>query len=43
MKQLFGDGVYIANLNSDRQVVICGLKDKVNEFKVQNPMVNLYN
>ena len=28
-ENLFGDGVYIANLNSDRQVVICGLKDKV--------------
>ena len=34
----FGDGVYLANLNSDRQVVICGLKDKVNEFKTQNPI-----
>ena len=34
----FGDGVYLANFNSDRQVVICGLKDKVNEFKVQNPI-----
>ena len=38
MKTLFGDGVYIANLNSDRQVVICGLKDKVNKFKEQNPI-----
>jgi [acyl-carrier-protein] S-malonyltransferase len=35
---LFGDGVYIANLNSDRQVVICGLKDNVNKFKDQNPI-----
>ena len=35
---IFGDGVYIANLNSDRQVVICGLKDKVNKFKEQNPI-----
>ena len=35
---LFGDGVYLANLNSDRQVVICGLKDKVNQFKEQNPI-----
>tara|TARA_B100001057_G_scaffold393838_1_gene402857 strand:+ start:289 stop:1197 length:909 start_codon:yes stop_codon:yes gene_type:complete len=35
---LFGDGVYIANLNSDRQVVICGLKEKVNQFKEQNPI-----
>ena len=30
---LFGDGVYIANLNSDRQVVICGFKDKVINLK----------
>ena len=35
---LFGDGVYMANINSDRQVVICGLKDKVNQFKEQNPI-----
>ena len=35
---LFGDGVYIANLNSDKQVVICGLKDSVNQFKEQNPI-----
>ena len=35
---LFGDGVYMANLNSDRQVVICGLKDNVNKFKDQNPI-----
>ena len=35
---LFGEGVYIANLNSDKQVVICGLKDKVNQFKEQNPI-----
>ena len=37
-KNLFGDGVYIANLNSERQVVICGIKDKVNTFKEQNPI-----
>ena len=37
-ENLFGDGVYIANLNSDRQVVICGLKDTVNKFKEQNPI-----
>ncbi len=35
---LFGEGVYVANLNSDRQVVICGLKEKVEEFKEQNPL-----
>ena len=33
---LFGDGVYLANLNSDRQVVICGFKDTVDKFKEQN-------
>ena len=37
-ESLFSDGVYIANLNSDRQVVICGLKDHVNQFKEQNPI-----
>ncbi len=35
---LFGNGVYIANLNSDRQFVICGHKDTVNNFKEQNPI-----
>ena len=33
-----GVGVYLANLNSDRQVVICGLKENVNKFKEQNPV-----
>ncbi len=33
---MFGDGVYLANLNSDRQVVICGFKDAVEKFKEQN-------
>ena len=35
---LFGEGVYIANLNSDRQFVVCGFKDIVNKFKDQNPI-----
>ena len=35
---LFGNGVFIANINSDRQVVICGLKDTVNKFKEHNPI-----
>ena len=35
-ESLFGDGVYIANINSDRQVVICGLKDSVNKFMQEN-------
>ena len=37
-ENLFGNGIYIANINSDRQVVICGLKDTVNQFKEQNPI-----
>ncbi len=37
-KNIFGDGVYLANINSDRQIVICGIKDKVNKFKEQNPI-----
>ncbi len=35
---LFGNGIYIANINSDRQVVVCGIKDIVNQFKEQNPI-----
>ena len=34
--EIFGDGVFIANLNSEKQIVICGLKQKVEEFKSQN-------
>ncbi len=37
-KSLFGDGVYIANINSDRQVVICGLKNSVQKFMDENPI-----
>ena len=37
-EKLLGDGVYIANLNSERQVVICGLKDSLNKFIKQNPI-----
>ena len=32
-ENLFGNGVYIANLNSDKQLVICGLKEKLESFK----------
>ena len=32
------EGVYIANLNSDKQVVICGLKEKLEIFRDQNPI-----
>ena len=37
-KTLFGDGVHIANINSDRQVVICGIKNSVNKFIEDNPI-----
>ena len=37
-ENLFGNGIYIANINSDRQVVICGLKDTVNQFKEKSPI-----
>ena len=32
------DGVYIANINSDKQVVICGLKEKLEKFKDQSTL-----
>ena len=32
-KSIFGNGVYLANLNSDKQVVICGLRNKLENFK----------
>ncbi len=35
-EKLLGDGVYLANLNSDRQVVICGLKENLLKFKEHN-------
>lgn len=37
-RELFGNGVYLANINSEKQVVICGLKNKVDDFKEQNPI-----
>ena len=30
---IFGNGVYLANLNSDKQIVICGLRNEVEAFK----------
>ncbi len=35
---LFEQGVYLANFNSDKQVVICGLREKVEIFKDNNPI-----
>ena len=35
---IFGNGVYLANLNSDKQVVICGLRDELEKFKEKHPL-----
>ena len=35
---LFGQGVYLANLNSEKQIVICGLKKKIEVFIEKNPI-----
>ena len=35
---IFGNGVYLANLNSDKQIVICGMKDKLEVFKEKYPL-----
>ena len=35
---IFGNGVYLANLNSEKQIVICGLRDKVEAFKEKYPL-----
>ena len=32
------DGVYIANINSDKQIVICGHKEKLEKFRDQNSL-----
>ncbi len=32
------EGIYIANINSDKQVVICGLKEKLEKFKDQSSL-----
>ena len=32
-KSIFGNGVYLANLNSEKQIVICGLKNELEIFK----------
>jgi len=32
-KSIFGKGVYLANLNSEKQIVICGLKNELENFK----------
>jgi len=35
-KSIFGNGVYLANLNSEKQIVICGLKNELENFKEKN-------
>ena len=35
---IFGNGVYLANLNSDKQVVICGLREELENFKKKYPL-----
>ena len=37
-ESLFGNGVFIANFNSEKQIVICGYKEKIEEFRKQNPI-----
>ncbi len=36
--EILTDGVYIANINSDKQIVICGLKEKVEKFRDQSSL-----
>jgi len=35
---IFGNGVYLANLNSEKQVVICGLRNELNNFKEKHAL-----
>ena len=35
---IFGNGVYLANLNSNKQIVICGLRNELENFKENNPL-----
>jgi len=37
-KSIFGKGVYLANLNSEKQIVICGLKNELENFKEQHTL-----
>jgi malonyl CoA-acyl carrier protein transacylase len=37
-KSIFGNGVYLANLNSEKQIVICGLKNKLENFKEKHSL-----
>jgi malonyl CoA-acyl carrier protein transacylase len=37
-KLIFGNGVYLANLNSEKQIVICGLKNELENFKEKHAL-----
>jgi malonyl CoA-acyl carrier protein transacylase len=37
-KSIFGNGVYLANLNSDKQIVICGLRKEIEDFKEKHTL-----
>ena len=37
-KSIFGNGVYLANLNSEKQIVICGLRDELENFKEKHAL-----
>ena len=37
-KSIFGNGVYLANLNSEKQVVICGLRNELENFKEKHKL-----
>ncbi len=37
-KSIFGNGVYLANLNSEKQIVICGLKKELENFKEKHAL-----
>ena len=37
-KSIFGNGVYLANLNSKKQIVICGLKNELEKFKEKHAL-----
>jgi len=37
-ESIFGNGVYLANLNSEKQIVICGLRDELENFKEKHAL-----
>ena len=37
-KSIFGNGVYLANLNSEKQIVICGFRKELENFKEKHAL-----